>query len=148
MLKFPIKMPWPGFEPGSSRPQREVLTPILSRPGDAGYRSRYLSHAKRALYHLSYTPWYVRREQIKNQLFFLIRPNMGIREMLALGSVQPSLLPAKLCPGEVITRWRTNTFSKPTVTVYKLTRSYKAEMYLTGWPKNHHLLLIQVSLSF
>ena len=24
--------------------------------GDAGYRSRYLSHAKRALYHLSYTP--------------------------------------------------------------------------------------------
>ena len=26
--------------------------------GDAGYRSRYLSHAKRALYHLSYTPTY------------------------------------------------------------------------------------------
>ena len=25
--------------------------------GDAGYRSRYLPHAKRALYHLSYTPW-------------------------------------------------------------------------------------------
>ena len=25
--------------------------------GDAGYRSRYLSHAKRALYHLSYTPY-------------------------------------------------------------------------------------------
>ena len=24
--------------------------------GGAGYRSRYLSHAKRALYHLSYTP--------------------------------------------------------------------------------------------
>jgi len=24
--------------------------------GDAGYRSRYLSHAKRALFHLSYTP--------------------------------------------------------------------------------------------
>ena len=24
--------------------------------GDAGYRSRYLPHAKRALYHLSYTP--------------------------------------------------------------------------------------------
>ena len=24
--------------------------------GDAGYRSLYLSHAKRALYHLSYTP--------------------------------------------------------------------------------------------
>ena len=49
-------MPSPGFEPGSSRPQREVLTPILSRPGDIGYRSRYLSHAKRALYHLSYIP--------------------------------------------------------------------------------------------
>ena len=25
--------------------------------GDAGYRSPYLSHAKRALYHLSYIPW-------------------------------------------------------------------------------------------
>ena len=25
--------------------------------GGAGYRSPYLSHAKRALYHLSYTPW-------------------------------------------------------------------------------------------
>ena len=50
-------MPSPGFEPGSSRPQREVLTPILWRPGDIGYRSRYLSHAKRALYHLSYIPY-------------------------------------------------------------------------------------------
>ena len=26
------------------------------KSGDAGYRSRYLSHAKRALYHLSYAP--------------------------------------------------------------------------------------------
>ena len=26
--------------------------------GDAGYRSPYLSHAKRALYHLSYIPWW------------------------------------------------------------------------------------------
>jgi hypothetical protein len=26
--------------------------------GGAGYRSRYLSHAKRALYHLSYAPRY------------------------------------------------------------------------------------------
>ena len=26
------------------------------KSGDAGYRSRYLPHAKRALYHLSYTP--------------------------------------------------------------------------------------------
>ena len=25
--------------------------------GDGGYRSPYLSHAKRALYHLSYVPW-------------------------------------------------------------------------------------------
>ena len=29
---------------------------FLEKFGDAGYRSRYLSHAKRALYHLSYTP--------------------------------------------------------------------------------------------
>ena len=28
--------------------------------GGAGYRSRYLSHAKRALYHLSYAPWLVK----------------------------------------------------------------------------------------
>ena len=27
--------------------------------GDGGYRSPYLSHAKRALYHLSYVPWVV-----------------------------------------------------------------------------------------
>ena len=29
---------------------------VFENFGDAGYRSRYLSHAKRALYHLSYTP--------------------------------------------------------------------------------------------
>ncbi len=50
------KMRMPGFEPGISRPQREVLTTILHTPGEAGYRSQYLSHAKRALYHLSYIP--------------------------------------------------------------------------------------------
>ena len=46
----------PGFEPGISPPQGEVLTTILHTPGEAGYRSLYLSHAKRALYHLSYIP--------------------------------------------------------------------------------------------
>jgi hypothetical protein len=51
------KVPSPGFEPGSSRPQREILTTILRWPGDIGYRSRHLSHAKRALYHLSYIPF-------------------------------------------------------------------------------------------
>ena len=30
---------------------------VCKKFGDAGYRSRYLSHAKRALYHLSYTPF-------------------------------------------------------------------------------------------
>ena len=50
------KMPSPGFEPGSSRPQREILTTILRWPGDIGYRSRHLSHAKRALYQMSYIP--------------------------------------------------------------------------------------------
>ncbi|AES67143.1 hypothetical protein MTR_2g087370 [Medicago truncatula] len=33
--------------------------------GDAGYRSPYLSHAKRALYHLSYIPIYLRISNIK-----------------------------------------------------------------------------------
>ena len=27
-----LSLPWPGFEPGLSRPQREVLTPMRSRP--------------------------------------------------------------------------------------------------------------------
>ena len=36
---------------------RLLLQPYLQREnGDAGYRSLYLSHAERALYHLSYTP--------------------------------------------------------------------------------------------
>ena len=53
------KMRTPGFEPGISRPQREVLTTILCTPGEAGHRSQYLLHAKQALYHLSYIPvWY------------------------------------------------------------------------------------------
>ncbi len=35
----------------------EMNTKLSSgKVGDAGYRSRYLSHAKRALFHLSYTP--------------------------------------------------------------------------------------------
>jgi hypothetical protein len=49
-------MPQPVFETGLPRPQRGVLTTILLRPGDMGYRSPHLSHAKRALYHLSYIP--------------------------------------------------------------------------------------------
>ena len=53
-----IRVRVPGFEPGISPPQGEVLTTILHTPGEAGYRSLYLSHAKRALYHLSYIPGY------------------------------------------------------------------------------------------
>ena len=34
---------------------------IKKKYGDAVYRSPYLSHAKRALYHLSYTPFKIRR---------------------------------------------------------------------------------------
>ena len=51
-----VRLRVPGFEPGISPPQGEVLTTILHTPGEAGYRSLYLSHAKRALYHLSYIP--------------------------------------------------------------------------------------------
>ena len=53
------RMHRPGVEPGMSRPQREVLTTILPMPGEAGYRSLYLPHAKRALYHLSYIPIHI-----------------------------------------------------------------------------------------
>ena len=56
--KMSIRVRVPGFEPGISPPQGEVLTTILHTPGEAGYRSLYLSHAKRALYHLSYIPRY------------------------------------------------------------------------------------------
>ena len=47
----------PGVEPGMSPSQGEVLTTILHTPGEAGYRSQYLSHAMRALYHLSSIPF-------------------------------------------------------------------------------------------
>ena len=56
----------PGFEPGLPRPQRGVLTSRLIEQvqamraigsgGDAGFRSRCLSLAKRPLFRLSYTP--------------------------------------------------------------------------------------------
>ena len=39
---------------GEGRDSRFKSKKIFS--GGAGYRSRYLSHAKRALYHLSYAP--------------------------------------------------------------------------------------------
>jgi hypothetical protein len=55
-VKISKDLRMPGFEPGISQPQCEVLTTILHTPGEAGYRSLYLSHAKRALYHLSYIP--------------------------------------------------------------------------------------------
>ena len=35
---------------------RLLIFKTHKRDGGAGYRSRYLSHAKRALYHLSYAP--------------------------------------------------------------------------------------------
>ncbi len=35
------------------------MTEKIKICGGAGYRSRYLSHAKRALYHLSYAPVHV-----------------------------------------------------------------------------------------
>ena len=64
-------MRMPGFEPGISRPQREVLTTILHTPGEAGYRSQYLSHAKRALYHLSYIP-------VANRNIGVLVPNIDL----------------------------------------------------------------------
>ena len=39
--------------------------------GDAGYRSRYLSHAKRALYHLSYIPYWDYHYEIVQVIQFL-----------------------------------------------------------------------------
>ena len=36
---------------------KKYVKNVIQHIGDAGYRSPYLSHAKRALYHLSYIPW-------------------------------------------------------------------------------------------
>ena len=36
--------------------EKKILETFSKNSGDAGYRSPYLSHAKRALYHLSYIP--------------------------------------------------------------------------------------------
>ena len=44
--------------------------------GDAGYRSRYLSHAKRALYHLSYTPCYQHHTNINIYIILINIENM------------------------------------------------------------------------
>jgi hypothetical protein len=56
-----------GGEPASLRPKRPIsklnssglmfkTVCVTTKSGDAGYRSPYFSHAKRALYHLSYIP--------------------------------------------------------------------------------------------
>ena len=45
------------FESWHARNFLDVCMVIAKRFGNAGHRSQYLSHAKRALYHLSYIPW-------------------------------------------------------------------------------------------
>ena len=44
-----------------------LVTYVQEKIGDAGYRSPCLSHAKRALYHLSYTPM-CNRDLYKNSI--------------------------------------------------------------------------------
>ena len=48
--------------------------------GGAGYRSRYLSHAKRALYHLSYAPG------CKDLTVSAGLANPGLNAMMGVGS--------------------------------------------------------------
>ena len=43
------------------------MTIHIKNSGAAGYRSRYLSHAKRALYHLSYSP-----SRLTNQNYLIV----------------------------------------------------------------------------
>ena len=45
-----------GFRQGEPEAQSKPQHQKSFTDGGAGYRSRYLSHAKRALYHLSYAP--------------------------------------------------------------------------------------------
>ena len=65
----------PRFELGISQPQCEVLTTILHTPGEAGYRSQYLSHAKRALYHSSYIPILAPQTPTKSNTHFTPQPH-------------------------------------------------------------------------
>ena len=69
-----------GIEPRTSRMQRKMWKTFSLafseknqkelESGDAGYRTPYLSHAKRALYHVSYIP------QLSDKLNFYF--NIGI----------------------------------------------------------------------
>lgn len=72
-----------GVEPRMSRPQREVLTTILQTPGEAGYRSLYLPHAKRALYHLSYIPI-----EIYTQVHFPQRVTLLYYDFVSIHTIQ------------------------------------------------------------
>ena len=49
--------------------------------GDAGYRSPYLSHAKRALYHLSYIPFDEVSLTLKRSIIKTLEQNPNHHEM-------------------------------------------------------------------
>ena len=67
-----------------------IYKPKLKKSGDAGYRSRYLSHAKRALYHLSYTPLKVSQS---NTCYYIMAQNTEILfyVFLQLGINKPGI---------------------------------------------------------
>ena len=54
-------------------PLGETVQEVKKSFGDAGYRSPYLSHAKRALYHLSYVP----KLQYCSYKFSVYQPSSG-----------------------------------------------------------------------
>jgi hypothetical protein len=48
--------------------------------GDAGYRSRYLSHAKRALFHLSYTPREISVDELPHDVLSPISITLTVKQ--------------------------------------------------------------------
>ena len=65
---------------------------ISSNNGDAGYRSPCFSHAKRALFHLSYTP-YIIADQHRLLMECRARLDLPIQNLcLPVGELNPGLL--------------------------------------------------------
>ena len=60
-----------------------------NNPGAAGHWSPYLSHAKRALYHLSYSPWWI-TETLASSLASCLRVAVEYTQKCkALGGIEP-----------------------------------------------------------
>ena len=65
--------------------------------GGAGYRSRYLSHAKRALYHLSYAPCYNNIKFLVNLCIILLQGSLVYHDLEKKTGSRKCIWPSYLC---------------------------------------------------